>query len=80
MKEVFLLSRDLNHTDSQPVSSHEFLMKSLMVMVFCTAANEKDDLLISILIFCCDNSLIHLCTEANTGFIPPFQTEAKKGF
>lgn len=80
MKEIFLPSRALNQTDSQPVSSHEFLMKLLMVMAFSTAASEKYDLLVSILIFCCNNSLTHLCTEAKTRFIAPSQTEGKMGF
>lgn len=35
MKKVFLLSRGLSHTDSQPVSFHEFFMKPLMAMAFC---------------------------------------------
>ena len=78
MREVFLLSRGLGHTDSQPASSHQFLLKPLMVMAFCTADSEKDDLLVSLLIFCCDSSLTHLCTEAKNRFMPPSQTEANK--
>lgn len=78
MKEVFLLSRGLSHTDSQPVSFHEFFMKPLMAMAFCTAANEKDDLLISPLVFCCDNVLTHLCTAAKSRFTPPSARQKPK--
>lgn len=69
IKEVFLLPRGLSHTNSQPANFHKFLLKPLMVIMLCTAANKNEDLLITLFMFHCDYSLAYLCIEAKSSFI-----------
>lgn len=80
MKEVFLLLRGLSHPNGQSVNFHEFVMKPLMVMILCTAANENEDLLVTVLIFCCDYSLTFVLRPRAVSYHTHPRQKTNRGF